>query len=373
MSAEGDSGREAGFWSRERTLALSLFLLTVASVFVCYLLVRPFISALAWALALAVVAYPVYPSVARRIRHPGWAAGVAVLLVAVMVVGPAIFVVRHIVVEAAAGVEKLQPNFTPEGWRTISKRHPRIARTLERLAEQVDIGQAIERAAAAISAGAVTFVSGSVRGLVDLLIIFFVLFYLFRDARPAIAAVRRLLPLSGKEADHVLEQIKGTIYATVVGTIVIAAVQGTLGGLMFWWLGLPGPVLWGMVMGLLAIVPVLGAFVVWIPAAVFLALQGDWIKAIILTGWGALVIGLIDNVLYPVLVGKKLHLHTLPVFFAIVGGIIFFGAAGIIIGPVVLAFTVALMDVWRRRTGGGHTIEEALSKDQTTMIRRTES
>jgi len=134
MSTERDGGgRDAGFWSRERTLALSLFLLTVAAVGVSCLLLRPFITALAWALALAVVAYPVYPWVSRWVRHPGWAAGVAVLIVASTVVVPTIFVLRHIVIEAAAGVEKVRPNFTPEGWRTISERHPRIARVLERL------------------------------------------------------------------------------------------------------------------------------------------------------------------------------------------------------------------------------------------------
>jgi predicted PurR-regulated permease PerM len=132
---------------------------------------------------------------------------------------------------------------------------------------------------------------------------------------------------------------------------------------MFWWLGLPSPVLWGVVMGLLAIVPVLGAFVVWIPAAIVLALQGMWLKAILLTIWGTVVIGLIDNLLYPALVGKKLQLHTLAVFFAIVGGLMVFGASGIIIGPAMLSFTVALIDVWRRRTAGGETIEESLAVD----------
>ena len=100
---------------------------------------------------------------------------------------------------------------------------------------------------------------------------------------------------------------------------------------MFWWLGLPAPILWGAVMGLLAIVPVLGAFVVWLPAAKFLAASGRWGKAVILLLWGTVVVGLIDNLLYPILVGKRLRLHTVPVFFAIVGGLAVFGAAGMIL------------------------------------------
>jgi predicted PurR-regulated permease PerM len=129
---------------------------------------------------------------------------------------------------------------------------------------------------------------------------------------------------------------------------------------MFWWLGLPTPLVWGMVMALLAVVPILGAFVVWIPAAVFLALEGHWAKALILTGWGGIVIALIDNLLYPVLVGERLRLHTLLVFIAILGGLTLFGASGLILGPVVLAVTLALVDVWRWRTAGGRSVESGV-------------
>jgi predicted PurR-regulated permease PerM len=128
---------------------------------------------------------------------------------------------------------------------------------------------------------------------------------------------------------------------------------------MFWVLGLPAAVLWGAVMAVLAIIPVLGAFIVWVPAALFLVLEGSWGKALILAGWGGLVVSLIDNLLYPVLVGKRLRLHTLPVFIVIVGGLTLFGSAGIVLGPVTLAITVALVEIWRRRTAGGRPAESS--------------
>jgi predicted PurR-regulated permease PerM len=181
----------------------------------------------------------------------------------------------------------------------------------------------------------------------------FVLFFLLRDRHRGLAALRSVVPLSEAEADKIFRRVADTIHATVFGTLLVAAVQGALGGLMFWWLGLPAPLLWGLIMGLLAIVPVLGAFVIWVPAALFLALQGDWGKALILTAWGAFVIGLIDNLLYPIFVGKKLRLHTALVFIAIVGGLALFGGSGVILGPVVLAITDALIEIWRRRTAAG--------------------
>jgi len=114
-------------------------------------------------------------------------------------------------------------------------------------------------------------------------------------------------------------------------------------------LGLPAPLLWGVVMALLAVVPLLGAFVVWIPAAACLALEGSWGRALILALWGMLVVGTIDNVLRPILVGNRLKLHTVLVFVSVVGGVILFGPAGLLLGPMVLTVTMVLLEIWPRR------------------------
>lgn len=109
------------------------------------------------------------------------------------------------------------------------------------------------------------------------------------------------LPLTKPETEQVLRRVAETVHATVYGPLAVAAVQGTLGGLMFWALGLPTPLLWGLVMGLLSIVPVLGALIVWIPAAILLLMEGSWVRGLILAAWGGLVVGRIDNVLRPML------------------------------------------------------------------------
>jgi predicted PurR-regulated permease PerM len=137
------------------------------------------------------------------------------------------------------------------------------------------------------------------------------------------------------------------------GTVIAALVQGALGGTIFWLLGLPTPALWGLAMGLMAVVPYLGAFMIWVPAAAFLAIQGEWWKAGALTLWGSVVIGLIDNLIYPILVGNRLQQHTVVAFIAIVGGIAVFGASGIILGPVIVTLTIYLVELWRRRARAG--------------------
>jgi predicted PurR-regulated permease PerM len=149
--------------------------------------------------------------------------------------------------------------------------------------------------------------------------------------------------------DQIRRRVVETIQAIFYGTLVVAVVQGTLGGLMFWWLGLAAPLLWGIMMGLLAVVPVLGASIIWLPAAIFLALEGSWGKAIVLTLWGSVVVGGIDNLLYPMLVGNRLKMHTAVAFIAVVGGLLVYGPSGVILGPVVVAVTISLLEYWHAR------------------------
>ncbi|MFO1317739.1 MAG: AI-2E family transporter, partial [Burkholderiales bacterium] len=177
----------------------------------------------------------------------------------------------------------------------------------------------------------------------------FLLFFFLRDKWRILATVEGLMPLAPTESAEVVRKLREMISAVVYGTLVVALVQGALGGLMFWWLGLPAPLLWGATMALMAVLPLLGAAVVWIPAAALLALDGHWEKALILTAWGSLVIGLIDNILLPILLRNRLHMHTVPVFIAAVGGLFAFGATGIVLGPLILALGFALLEVWKRR------------------------
>lgn len=121
---------------------------------------------------------------------------------------------------------------------------------------------------------------------------------------------------------------------------------------MFWVVGLPAPVLCGAAMALFAVLPVAGTAIIWAPGAIFLALSGSWVKALVLAVWGGLVVGLIDNFLYPILIASELRFHPLAMFFAIFGGILAFGVAGVVLGPVILAVTVALLEFWQVRRAG---------------------
>ena len=353
-------GADDGWFSRERVLALTLIAATAIVFYLCYLITSPFLPALAWAIALAVLTHPLYTWIERRIKRPNIAAAVSVLIVTLVIVVPSTFVVHQLGSEIAGAVDLITNEPESGRWRVMIERNPNLAAVVDWIEQHLDLRGEIQQVADAMTSRIPSLLTGSAWALAQLLITLFVLFYLFRDKQRVLDAVRHVLPLSDTEVQEMFSRISDTIYATVYGTVVVALVQGVLGGLMFWWLGLPAPMLWGAVMALLAIVPVLGAFVVWVPAAIFLALEGNWGKALILTGWGGIVIALIDNLLYPILVGTKLRLHTVPVFIAIIGGLTVFGAAGMILGPVLFAVTLGLIDVWRRRTAHGRTAESGV-------------
>jgi predicted PurR-regulated permease PerM len=272
-----------------------------------------------------------------------------VLSIGLIVVVPATFVGQQLVQQTAKGAETIEAKVTSGEWRRALEKQPRLAPLAEWIERRVDLPGSAKSFAAWLSGLAANFVKGSVFQLLGFCLTFYLLFFFLRDRRPVLQSIRALSPLSEAEMDTLCERINDTIHATIYGALAVSSVQGLLGGLMFWWLGLSAPLLWGVVMALLAVVPVLGAFLVWIPAALVLALDGSWGKALILTLWGMLVVGTIDNLLRPILVGKRLRLHTVLAFISVVGGLLLFGAAGLILGPVTLTVTAGLLDVWHQR------------------------
>lgn len=382
--------KENGWLSRERALALALVVASGIAFYLCYRLVLPFLPALAWALALAVIAHPLHVRMKRCVPHVNLAAALSVVVVSIVIVVPVIYVTQNLLREAGNFAATIQEEIDSGRWRRVFNDDPRLQRFLpwiesqlglksaeakepadsgttpnpdqaaEQPSEQATMPQSVasvERAAGMLTRGVGSVMSQTVWFVMQLFITLLSLFFFFRDRERALEILRSLLPLSRFEADEVLARVDDTIHATIYGSLVVAAVQGTMGGLMFWWLGLPAPLLWGAIMAALAVVPVLGTFVVWAPTAAYLALRGDWTSALILAAWGGIAIATIDNFLFPFLVGKRMRFHTLLVFFAIVGGLALFGASGVILGPVLLAIADALLEVWRRRTAFGGTIE----------------
>lgn len=328
---------------------LVLMAVTVGGLYFCYLLAVPFVPVLAWALALAILFAPLYRWIESKVKHPNVAAMICVLVVGVIVVVPVTFVAERIISEGARGAETAKTMVESGAWRRALEAHPRIAPVSHWIERQLDLPELVKNATSWLTNIATSFVRGSVMQLIGIALTLYILFYFLRDRGTVVKSLRSLSPLTDTDMNRLFSDVSDTVHATLYGTLAVAIVQGTLGGLMFWWLDLPEPLLWGIVMGLLAVIPVLGAFVIWVPAAIFLLLEGSAGKALLLTLWGAIVVGGIDNLLYPMLVGKRLRMHTIIAFISIVGGLIVFGPAGLILGPVVFTVTRLLLEIWSSR------------------------
>lgn len=335
---------------RSHVQTLLLMAVTALGIYLCGLLAAPFLPALAWALALAVLFAPFQKWLESKLAHSGLAAMIAVTVIALIVVVPAVFVAQKLVVQAVKGAQLIESKVSSGEWRRAIEAQPRLAPIADKIEQDLDLQDSVKTLTSWLSTTAGSIVTGSVFQAVNFCIIFYLLFFFLRDRRAALHSLRYLSPLSKAEMEQMFERISGTINATVYGTLAVSAIQGLLGGLMFWWLGLPAPLLWGVVMAILAVIPVLGAFVVWVPAVAFLALEGSWGNAVILAVWGMLVVGTIDNLLRPALVGKQLKLHTVVAFISVVGGLMLFGPAGLILGPVALTITTVLLETWVARS-----------------------
>ncbi|MEO8028195.1 MAG: AI-2E family transporter, partial [Bryobacteraceae bacterium] len=361
LGVNGSAGQTDSAWlNRERIVTFSLVAATLLALYICYLIVQPFIPTLTVALALAVSTHKPYQWLLHRLRNANWAAGVAVLLAACVLIIPLALLITYMTQEIRVSLRDLQGGSTWNEWRAGLYDKPLLGDLLRWADANLDLESQLTALAQNLAGQAGGLLRGSVSVLTQLVMTLFVLFFLYRDGRGALRTVRGLVPLSDREASRMFTRIANTILATVNGSITVALVQALIAGVMYTLLGIPAALLWSAATFVMALIPMFGTFLIWGPIAVYLALTGSWIKALILIGWGVLAISTIDNILYPYLVGDRLRLHTVPTFFAILGGIELFGPAGLILGPMTLAITLGLLEVWRSRTaddrpdGGPH-------------------
>ena len=328
--------------------------LTAIALYLCWTILRPFLSVLLWASVLTLVFYPAHSWWLRRLGRPSLAALVSTLLVITTIIVPVVLV-SSAVLRQLQGVAS-----TAQGQVTALIADPaqteRLQHVLELANEYLGVDEAqvrdgLQQAATNASQflvqGTVNVLGGALGFVLSTFFVMFTMYYLFKDGPRAVATLRDMLPLGRERGDRLVARTADIISASVYGVVVIAVVQGSLGGLMFWALGLPSPLVWGVVMVVFATIPMLGTFVVWVPAAIYLAANGQPMKAAVLTVWGAVVIGMVDNFLRPRLDRQRAQMHELLIFFAVLGGLQVFGVLGILLGPVVVALALGMLEAFR--------------------------
>ena len=328
--------------------AVALSALTALAIYLCWKMLAPFVPAFTWAAALAVACAPLRRWLFARMPR-ALASVLIILLILAVIAVPMTFVVRQLVEESLKAQSLLQSSIQADGWRGAISGNRWLGPLWNWADRQFDLGQVAQQTASKIAGWLAPAVAKSFSILSQTGAMLLALFFFLRDGESILAGVGRVLPLSDAEMDRLLARVNITMLAAVYGRVFIGFVQGALGGVIFALVGLPAAVFWGAIMSFLSILPMLGSFIVWIPACFYLLLTGHWISAVIVAVWGVAVINPVDNILYPVLVGSRVGLHSLVLFVAFVGGLIAFGPAGLVLGPAVVAVAFGLADVWRER------------------------
>ncbi|ROZ64552.1 AI-2E family transporter [Ramlibacter sp. WS9] len=327
-----------------------LWLLLIVSVLFAVVL-WPLSGAVSWAVFMAIVFSPLQERSARALRgRRGWAAFGTLMVIVVSVLLPMALLVASVTQEAGAFYERFKTGDIQLGQyfqRGIDALPSWVRTALERfgLADLAEVQRrlvdALGKSSQAITSRAFSIGQNTLEFVVNLFVMLYLLFFLLRDGKELSAQAARALPLEPKHTRRLLQQFATVVRATVKGNVVVALVQGTLGGLAFWFLDISGPLLWGALMALLSLLPAVGAAMVWGPVAIYLLSTGALGSGIGLAVWGVLVIGLVDNVLRPILVGKETRMPDYLVLIATLGGLAAFGLNGFVIGPVIAAIFIA--------------------------------
>ncbi len=336
------------------TRTFLLFLVAISIAFL--LLLKPFFGPIFWAFAITVIFFPVQQYLLKRFRGRTNLCALMTLLACVFVVVlPATVLISSVITEGANYYQKLETGeLNPALY--IEKIHtafPVVQQTIDRFG--IDIAKIKENSInLAMSSGklaaqhALNIGQNTFKLLLNICLMLYLTFFLLRDGKYLLELFIRALPLGDARERLLFAKLGEVTRATIKGNLVIALVQGSLGGLIFWILGIPGALLWGVVMAVLSLIPAVGPAIVWVPVSIYLFATGDNVKAIILIAFGMGVIGLIDNILRPILVGRDTKLPDYIVLLSTLGGLVLFGINGFVIGPLVAALFIAFWGIFMR-------------------------
>lgn len=351
LSSTEASFTRNGQRSRARIRAVALALLTALGIYLCYRLALPCMPSLVWASALALIFTPLQRWMERRVKRPNLAALLSLVVIGLLVVVPATWFAQKLVEQATTVPQNIQKQIAAGKWHIRGDEHPHVAHFLALIKQQVGTPENASTAMNWVNTILTRLVKESAVAAVQVSLTLYFLFYFLRDRVRVVRAIRWFLPLSEGDIDTVFSRVNDTIHATLYGMLALSALQGMLGGMMFWWLGVPSPWFWALVAALFAFVPVVDTFVLWLPAGVYLGLEGRWGEALGFAALGSLLVRAIENFLYPVMVKDRLRVPSVSIFVALVGGLLLFGWSGLVLGPVIITVTNALLEICAKRFG----------------------
>jgi predicted PurR-regulated permease PerM len=327
--------------------------------FLTYEIIKPFLVPIAWAIVFSIVFYPVYVFTLKFAKWKTAAALITLTIILVVILGPFSYFTYLLVVE----LKDLSGYLETEKFEAVEGllEHPSIkavtSRTLsvfnlteDKLKQAIvdNISKSGKEMIGRITKGATNIVTVSL----NFIFMVFSIFFFLRDGPEFLSKTRDYMPFSETQKDRLVKQIRDIVISTIYGGVAVSIIQGTIAGLTFFFLGISTPVVWGLATSIASFVPLLGAASIWVPATVYLFLSGAVLQGFILAIVGLLGISLVDNILKPIIIGGRTKMPILVIFFSVLGGIKLLGLIGLIMGPLVIALFISVIEIFRSVEGG---------------------
>jgi predicted PurR-regulated permease PerM len=346
---------------RKEHVALVVFsVLIVISFYLFYSILKPFLASIIWGAVLAGIFHPLNSRLGRRIRRPNLRAFLMCIIVVAVIIVPATFLTVGLIGEIAGSYTKFKEAAETGQLDFILRPHAYgwNQKVKEFLGDYVDVSnfdiesiilENIQRLTGFLLKQVSNFIGNFSIAILSFAFTVFSMFFFFRDGDKLVARLKELLPMSEGLKHSLTLRLKEVTEASIYGGVLVAGLQGLIGGVIFWTLCLPSPIFWGTIMAILSLIPIVGPYLIYVPAAFILILSGAWVKGLILLGLGVLVMNVSENLLRPVIISSRTQIPTLVLFFSILGGIKVFGLLGIILGPVLASIVLALIEVYKPR------------------------
>ena len=342
-----------------KTISLTIIL---ALFYLLYRVLSPFLITIAWGMVLSITFYPLHRLLLRYVKRPWLASLITLIIILVLIVGPFSFIVGALV----SDITDVYSTIEKKGFETLTQLqdHPRLKSLLDKIGsykifEGVDFRkgavQSLKSIGGFIAGHTTDFFKNAVMFIVNVCIIFLTTYFFLIDGNRLVNFIKKLLPFSEIQKNRLEQRVSELVVGAIYGGLAVAVAQGVLGGIAFIAFGLPSPVLWGTAMAIFSFIPVIGTAAIWVPAGIFLLLTVSYAKGIGFLLFCTILIGSIDNIIRPIVIGGRTKLHTLVIFFSMLGGISYLGLLGFILGPLIAALCLSLLEIY--------TFEEAGHED----------
>jgi predicted PurR-regulated permease PerM len=347
---------------------IAVLLVLVVVLYCVFRILEPFLPALAWAAILATIFHPLFSALARRLRRPRLASALSCVLLTVVIVLPAMVLLFMLAEQSVGAYRMLEARVAGGGPASFggllktSSYQWFLAKTKGLGMPEPDLGAVAANAIGIVSeflvSRSASIFSGITHFVVNFFVMVFALYYLLLRGPGILSELRQLSPLRAEYEEKIIEKFRALTLATLGGSLATALLQGTAGGLVFLFFGLPSPLLWGAVMAFLSLVPVVGTALVWAPLVVYYLLTGAVVKGIILLTVFVVVVGTVDNVVKPIVIRRGTQIDTLWIFLSVLGGVGVFGFLGLFLGPFLVTLLLVLVEIYKvefRHELGGNT------------------